>query len=73
MVGLAISILWLAIGVIVVCGCVFLLFYAIKLFVPIPPRIEQLAWVVIAILCLIYALSLLSGGGTGVAPFHWWR
>jgi len=61
MVSLAISILWLAIGIIVVCGCIWLLLYAIKLFIEIPGRIEQLVWVIILILCLIYALTLLSG------------
>jgi hypothetical protein len=72
MVGLAISILWLAIGIIVVIGCVWLLIYAIKLFVPIPGRIEQLIWVIILILCLIAALTLLAGGGGGMGqnPFH---
>ena len=68
MVGLAISILWLAIGIICVCGCIWLLLYAIKLFVPIPGRIEQLVWVIVLILCLIYALTLLSGGGGSIAP-----
>jgi hypothetical protein len=70
MVGLAISILWLAIGIICVCGCIWLLLYAIKMFVPIPGRIEQLVWVIVLILCLIYALTLLAGGGGAVAPFH---
>jgi hypothetical protein len=68
MVGLAISILWLAIGIIVVIGCIWLLLYAVKLFVPIPGRIEQLVWVIILILCLIYALTLLGGGGGGINP-----
>lgn len=63
MVGLAISILWLAIGIICVAGCIWLLIYAIKLFMPVPPRIEQLIWVVVLILCLIAALTLLAGGG----------
>ena len=70
MVALAISILWLAIGIIVVCGCIWLLIYAIKLFIEIPGRIEQLVWVIVLILCLIYALTLLSGGGAGPNPFH---
>jgi hypothetical protein len=70
MVGLAISILWLAIGIIVVCGCIWLLLYAVKLFIGIPPRIEQLVWVIVLILCLIYALTLLAGGGGSITPFH---
>lgn len=69
MVALAISILWQAIGIICVCGCIYLLLYAIKLFTAIPERIEQLIWVIVLILCLIYALTLLSGGGAGVHPF----
>ena len=69
MVGLAISILWLAIGILCVCGCIFLLMYAIELFFPIPDRIKQLVWVIILILCLIAGLTLLSGGG-GSNPFH---
>ena len=73
MIALAISILWLAIGIIVVCGCVWLVIYAVKLFVPVPGRIEQLVWVIILILCLIYALSLLQGGGVGGNPFHFQR
>jgi hypothetical protein len=70
MVGLAISILWLAIGIIVVCGCIYLLLYAIRLFMPIPPRVEQLVWVVVLILCLIAILGLLAGGGAAPNPFH---
>jgi hypothetical protein len=71
MVGLAISILWLAIGIICVCGCIWLLMYAIGLFIPIPGRIVQLVWVIVLILCLIAGLTLLAGGGgSGGNPFH---
>jgi len=68
MVSLAISVLWLAIGIIVLCGCIWLLIYAVKMFMPVPPRIEQLIWVIVLILCLIGALTLLSGGGGISAP-----
>lgn len=63
MIGLAINILWLVIGILVLLGVVWLALYAIKIFVAIPARIEQLIWVVVLILCLIGLLSLLAGGG----------
>ena len=63
MIGLAISILWMLIGVIVLLGIVWLALYVIKMFTPIPGRIEQAVWVIVLILCLIAALTLLAGGG----------
>lgn len=68
MIGLAISILWLAIGIVVLLACVWLALYAIKLFIPIPNPIERLIWVIVLILCLIGMLTLLAGGGTFVGP-----
>jgi len=70
MVALAISVLWLAIGVLALCGCIWLALYAIKLFLPVPPRIEQLIWVIVLILCIIGALTLLSGGGSTSMSFR---
>lgn len=67
MIGLAISILWLAIGIIVLLACVWLALYAVKIFTPIPARIEQLIWVIVLILCLIGVLTLLANGGGGMA------
>lgn len=66
MIGLAISILWLLIGVIALLGVVWLALYVVKLFAPIPPRIEQACWAIVLILCLIGALTLLSGGGSSM-------
>jgi len=63
MVALAVSILWLLIGVIVLLGVVWLALYVVKLFVPIPDKIELAIWCIVLILCLIGALTLLSGGG----------
>jgi hypothetical protein len=68
MIGLAISILWFAIGVIVLLACVWLAIYAIKIFAAIPARIEQLIWVIVLILILIGALTLLAGGGGAIHP-----
>lgn len=65
MISLAIGILWLAIGVIILGGVIYLALMAIKIFVPVDPRVEQAVWVVFFILILIYVLTLLAGG----APF----
>jgi hypothetical protein len=69
MISLAIAILWLLIGVIVLLGVVWLALYVVKLFVPIPGRIEQAVWAIVLILCLIGALSLLAGGGVSSMHF----
>ena len=63
MVPLAISILWLLIGVIVLLGVVWLALYVVKLFAPIPDPVERAIWAIVLILCLIGALTLLAGGG----------
>jgi len=68
MIELAISILWLALGIIVLLGVVWLVLYGIKIFTPIPPRIEQLVWIVVLILILIAVLSLLAGHGGSLRP-----
>ena len=68
MIALAINILWLLIGILILLGVVWLALYAIKIFVAVPTRIEQLIWVVVLILCLIGLLTLLSGGGGTMAP-----
>lgn len=68
MIQLAIGILWLLIGAIVLLGIVWLALYVVKLFVPIPDKIELAIWCIVLILCLIGALSLLGGGGTMHMP-----
>lgn len=70
MIGLAISILWLLIGIIVLLGAVWLALYVVKLFVPVPAPIEKAIWAIVLILCLIYALMLIAGGG---GPHLSWR
>ena len=63
MIALAISILWLLIGVIILLGVIWLALYVLKLFIAIPGRVEQAVWAIAGILCLIGALTLLAGGG----------
>jgi len=73
MIQLAISILWLLIGVIVLLGIVWLALYVVKLFVPIPDKIELAVWCIVLILCLIGALTLLGGGGGTLQIPHFGR
>jgi len=61
MIGLAISILWLAIGVIVLGGVVFLALLAVKTFMAVDARVERAIWLIFFILVLIYCLMTLSG------------
>ncbi len=63
MVSLAIGILWLAIGVIILGGVIWIALWAIGQVVSIHPAIPKVVWAVFGILVLIYILSLLEGGG----------
>lgn len=63
MIELAISILWLLIGVIILLAVVWLAFMVVKTFVEVPPTVEKAIWLVVLILILIAVLSLLAGGG----------
>lgn len=70
MIQTAIAILWLLIGIIVLCGAVYLVLYGLKtiLGVAIPPRLEQGIWFIVLLLVIIAVLSLLAGGGS--QTFH---
>lgn len=63
LIPLAISILWLAIGVIVILGVVYLAMMAVETFTPIDARVKRAIWLIVLILILIAALSMLAGGG----------
>ena len=64
MIGIAISVLWLLIGAIVLCGVIYLVIYGLKNIagVPIPGRVEQGIWFIVLILILIAVLTILAGG-----------
>ena len=71
MIELAISILWLLIGIIVLLGVIWLFIYVVKLFFALPDTVEKAIWAIALILCLIGGLSLLAGGGGGVHFPRW--
>jgi len=63
MISLAIGILWLCIGIIILGAIIYVLFWAIRQFFAIPPRVEAAVWAVFGILILIYLLTAVAGGG----------
>lgn len=68
MIALAISILWLLLGIVILVAIIWFALYAVKLFLPVPSRIEQLVWIVVLILILIGVLTMLNGGGPITGP-----
>jgi hypothetical protein len=64
MVAMAISVLWFLIGLIVLCGIVYIAIWVIESFVyAIPEKVKQGVWVIVLLLALIALLSVLVGGG----------
>jgi uncharacterized membrane protein len=68
MIEIAIGLLWILIGVIIICAVVYFVFYVLRsvMEIAIPQRIEQAVWLIILILVIIALLTLLSGGGGGI-------
>jgi heme A synthase len=65
MVAMAISVLWFLIGLIVLCGIVWMAIWVIEQFImPIPEQIKKGVWVIVLLLALIALLTTLLGGGT---------
>jgi uncharacterized membrane protein len=65
MIELAISLLWILIGVIIICAVIYFVFYVLDsvMGIAIPERIKQAVWLIVLILVVIALLSLLAGGG----------
>jgi len=62
--AIAINVLWFLIGLIILCGVIYLVIYVIELFVmPIPEKIKQGVWVIVLLLALIALIGALMGGG----------
>lgn len=72
MLEMAIQVLWLLIGVVILCGVIWLALYVIKKMVgiEIPARIEQAIWLVVMLLIIIAILTILAGGSIGGMNLH---
>jgi hypothetical protein len=74
MIGIAISLLQLLIGVIVICGVIWFVFYVLSqvMGIVIPARLQQMVWLIVLILVLIALLSMVAGGSIS-SGFHFGR
>jgi len=74
MIGIAISLLQLLIGVVVICAVIWFVFYVLGevMGITIPPRLQQMVWLIVLILVLIALLSMIAGGSI-TSGFHFGR
>jgi hypothetical protein len=73
MASMAIGVLWFLIGLIILCGVIYLAIWVIENFVTaIPEKIKQGVWVIVLLLALIALIGVLAGGGTAhlSSPFR---
>lgn len=64
MAAIAISVLWFLIGLIILCGIIYLAIWVIESFVmPIPEPVKKGVWVIVLLLALIALISAVMGGG----------
>ena len=74
MIGIAISLLQLLIGVIVICAVIWFIFYVLGqvMGIAIPARLQQMVWLIVLILVIIALLSMVAGGSIS-SGFHFGR
>lgn len=64
MAAMAVSVLWFLIGLIILCGIIYLAIWVIESFViAIPEKVKQGVWVIVLLLALIALIGALMGGG----------
>lgn len=72
MIGMAISVLWLLLGVVILCAVIWFALYVVQsvLGIAIPARVVQAIWLVVLILVLIAILTIIAGGTIGGMSLH---
>jgi hypothetical protein len=71
MIGLGISLLWLAIGIIVLGAIIYILLMVVRRFFPgMDANVDYAVWAIFGILILIYVLMMLNSGGHAPAIFR---
>jgi len=68
MLTLAINILWFLVFLCILVGIGWVILWVLgQLGIPVPPMVVKIALLIIALLCLIWFLTMLAGGG-GMVP-----
>jgi len=72
MIGMAISLLWMLLGLVVLCAIIWFILYVVQqiLGIAIPDRVVQAIWLVVLILVVIAILTILAGGSIGGMSMH---
>ena len=71
MIGIAINLLWLCIGVIILGAVIYIVLKVVRRFFPaMDPNIDYAVWAIFGILILIYILTSLVGGGGNFGHFR---
>jgi len=72
MLGMAISLLWMLLGLVVLCAIIWFILYVVQqiLGIAIPDRVVQAIWLVVLILVVIAILTILAGGSIGGVSMH---
>jgi len=71
MLSMAIGVMWFLIGLVILCGVIYLTFYVIETVVefPLPPKVKQGVWLIVLLLAIIALLTILmTGGMSNVRP-----
>jgi hypothetical protein len=69
---MAISLLWMLLGLVVLCAIIWFVLYVVQqiLGIAIPERVVQAIWLVVLILVVIAILTILAGGSIGGMSMH---
>ena len=72
MIGMAISLMWMLLGLVVLCAIIWFVLYVVQqiLGIALPQRIVQAIWLVVLILVVIAILTILAGGSIGGMGMH---
>jgi hypothetical protein len=72
MIGMAISLLWMLLGLVVLCAIIWFVLYVVQkiLGIALPERVVQAIWLCVLILVVIAILTILAGGSIGGMGMH---